>query len=64
MKTFARPDQVTRFTQVKACAGCGRRVLHHQVANFDRATGFKTYDWQPTKHRCTTGSNAHASKAR
>ena len=63
MKTFARPpDQVTRFTQVKACGSCGVRVLHHQVVNFDRTTGFKTYAWLATRHRCTPGRTAHGNR--
>jgi hypothetical protein len=57
VKTFAqaaaRHDQVTRFTQVRTCEHCRKRVLHHQVADFDRATGFKSYSWIPTAHRCT-----------
>lgn len=62
MKTFARgADQVTRFTEVRACSSCGQRVLHYQVARFDRVTGFKTYHLEPTKHRCTTGRNAHGN---
>lgn len=52
-------DQVTKFTQVKACVRCGRKVLHHQVADFDRITGFKITSFTPTQHRCTPGRNAH-----
>lgn len=54
MKTFARRhDQVTKFTEVRACVRCGKKVMHNQVADYDRATGFKTYSWTPTQHRCT-----------
>lgn len=52
-------DQVTKFTQVKACVRCGREVLHHQVVTFDRVTGFKSYSWTTAQHRCTTGRTAH-----
>jgi hypothetical protein len=53
VKSFARPDQVTRFTEVKACSHCGQFVLHYQVVRYDRPTGFKTYSFEPTNHRCT-----------
>jgi hypothetical protein len=63
MKTFAqRPDQVTRFTSVRACSVCGTQVLHHQVARFDRTTGFKTYAWEPTRHRCTERNIANGTR--
>lgn len=47
-----RPDQVTRYTRVQACSSCGVRVLHHQVVRFEQPSGFKTYAFEPTKHRC------------
>lgn len=59
MKTFARRrvggghDQVTKFTAVRPCSICCAYVLHHQVADFDVATGFKSYSWIATPHRCT-----------
>jgi hypothetical protein len=68
VKTFARRrpggghDQVTKFTSVRACLGCGALVLHHQVADFDEATGFKTYSWIPTSHRCTEGKTTHGNR--
>lgn len=62
VQTFAPGDQLTRFTEVRACKDCGRRLLHHQVARFDRATGFKTYHLVPTNHRCTQGRNAHGNR--
>lgn len=57
-----RHDQVTKFTAVRPCSICSAYVLHHQVASFDRVTGFKTYSWLASNHRCTTGRNAHERK--
>jgi hypothetical protein len=55
MKTFAskQHDQTTKYTAVRPCLACGRTVLHHQVVDYDRTTGFKTYGYTPHPHRCT-----------
>lgn len=60
-----QPDQRTRFTERRLCTACGELVLHYQVANFDKVTGFKTYEWIPTRHRCTNPRRqAHDLEAR
>lgn len=57
LKTFATGprahDQRTKFTAVRFCRWCLRPVMHHQHVDYDRQTGFKTYVWEPTNHRCT-----------
>lgn len=47
-----QPDQRTRFTERRFCTACGQLVLHYQVAHFDKITGFKTYSFVASNHRC------------